>query len=114
MSRGRPGAAVSFLDGRDSDGKENSGLLDHGGPFVGPASGKHFGDQDLLMKLGQIERLQADVKGVSAEASRVVEFCPGAGAEMIAQRGLVALGYLEFAFHAFRKSLATLRTDLAD
>ena len=49
---------MRFLDRRDRHGKENSRLLDERGAFAGRQPGNTLRDQDLLVELGQVQRLQ--------------------------------------------------------
>jgi hypothetical protein len=49
---------MRFLNRGDRHGKENPRLLDERGAFAGRAIRQHFRDQDLLVELGQVQRLQ--------------------------------------------------------
>ena len=97
---GLPRAAMRFLDRGDRHGKENSRLLDERGAFAGRTARQHFGDQDLLVELGQVQRLQSGGQRLVAQPAR--RFQPGVAAllQMRSQRRLIASRQIEkLAFH---------------
>ena len=76
---------------------------------------QQFGDQSLLVELGQIQRLQPGGQRLAAHAARRLQAGLPALLQVGAQRRLITSRQIEeFAFHTFPNSRATRRTDLAD
>ena len=73
---GLPRAAMRFLDRGDRHGKENPRLLDERGAFAGRAARQHFRDQDLLVELGQVQRLQSGGQRLAAQPARRLQARP--------------------------------------
>src|SRR6185436_19973908 len=72
-------------------------------------------DQDLLVELGQVQRLQAGRQSLATQSSRRFQAALPALLQVRAQGILITLRQIEeLSFHAFRNSRATRRTERAD
>ena len=87
---GLPRAAMRFLDRGDRLGKENSRLLDERGALAGRAARQHPGDQDLLVELGQVQRLQPGGQRLAAQSPRRLQARLRTLLQVRSQRRLIA------------------------
>ncbi len=90
LDGGLPRAAMRLLNRRDRHGKENSRLLDERGAFACRAARQHFRDQDLLVQLGQVQRLQSGGQRLTAQPARRLQARLPALLQMRSQRRPIA------------------------
>ena len=67
---GLPRAPMNCLHRGNRLGKESPRMLDERGAFAGHATWQHLGNQDLLMELGHVQRLQTGGQRLLAHAAR--------------------------------------------
>ena len=67
--------AMNCLNRSDRLGKEKSRLPDEPDAFADRDAGQYLGDQDLFMKLGDVQRLHAGGQRLLAHAPRPLQMC---------------------------------------